>query len=837
MGEVYRAHDSRLKRDVAVKVLPADVAGNPERLGRFQRESHLLASLNHPNIASIYGVEEQGGTTALVMELVEGESLADKIARGPLPVDDAIAIARSVADALEYAHERGIIHRDLKPANIVVSREGVVKVLDFGLAKAITGELAESSGSDATHSPTLTSPATRAGVILGTAAYMAPEQARGKTVDRRADIWAFGTVLFEMLTRRRMFEGETVSDTIAAILTRTPDYSALPSNTPASVRRLLERCLDRDPKQRLRDIGEARIILSAPGGAESASAAPMAAPEPRRSMLPWIVAGVAAVAAFVATFVPSRHHAAPAEPIKYLQRTYATQTIFQALYGPDGETVIYSAASGGTTPYLYSLRPEYTDPLKVSNEPLQLLSISSKGELAVLTNPKWIAHRMFTGTLARMPIGGGAPREITENITQACWDPAGNELAISHLVDAVWRLEYPPGNVLYQTGAYLSDLRFSPDGKHIAYFEHPFKFDDRGGIAMVDLEGHRKLLADGYWGEEGIAWSADSRTVYYSAGTGYSDFSIYAAPIDGTVRIAAQSAGGLVIHDVAANGKWIATRDDLTRVMVARGPGAAVERDVSWQDLSFPNDISGDGRMVLFTESGTMSGNNYQACIRGTDGSPVIVLGEGAGIDLTDDGKWALAGISPNRIIMYPTGAGKTIDLATQSLAHVSDAHWVVDGKQVVLLGGAEGEAESCYLLDVDGKTTKPVGEPGVLQMSPSPDGKKILMVDADLKLWIVPTDGASQRVAVPDGTSPEEGFAGWDRSGNSITLFERLRIPCQLEQLDLATGKRSPLFSITPPNPAVLYIAQVLVTPDRSAYSYDAVTYLSRLYTLEGAH
>ncbi|HET6462211.1 MAG TPA: hypothetical protein VFH33_00295, partial [Candidatus Krumholzibacteria bacterium] len=604
----------------------------------------------------------------------------------------------------------------------------------------------------------------------------------------------------------------------------------------ASVRRLLARCLERDPKQRLRDIGEARIVLYAPGGVESRAVAGPQTTKARRAWLPWFVAAVAAVAAFVATFMSSRHDAMPTAPVKYLQRTYATQTIFQALYGPDGETVIFSASPGGTTPHLYALRPEYTEPQKVSDDPLHLLSISSKGELAVLTNPKWIAHRMFTGTLARMPIGGGAPREITENIVQAVWDPAGNELALSRSVDAVWRLEYPPGKVLYQTGAYISDLRFSPDGKHIAYFEHPFKFDDRGGIAVVDLEGHRKLLADDYWGEEGIAWSADGSTVYYSAGTGYSDFSIYAVTLDGKVRVAAQSAGGLVIHDVAPSGKWIATRDDLTRVMIGRAPGSTTERDISWQDLSFPNDISDDGRVVLFTESGTTSGNNYQACIRGTDGSGVIVLGEGAAIDLTADGKWAIAGISPNRVLVYPTGAGKTIELKTSSIAHVSDAHWVVDGKQVVLLGGPEGEADRCYLMDIDGDTPKPIGEQGIFAVSPLPGGQKILMVDSNFKMWVVPVDGSAP-FDLGRTASPDEGSAGWNRDGTSAAVFTRLNIPCTVDEIELISGKRRPLFSITPPVSPTLYVSQVLVTPDRSAYTYDAVTYLSRLYTLEGAH
>jgi Tol biopolymer transport system component len=467
-------------------------------------------------------------------------------------------------------------------------------------------------------------------VILGTAAYMAPEQARGKAVDRRADIWAFGVVLYEMLTGRRMFEGETVSDTIAAILTRSPDYGALPSNTPASVRRLLERCLDRDPKQRLRDIGEARIMLgSAATSAETAAATPSAVqPRARGSILPWIVAGLAVAGAAAWVFTTSSGPGTVPSVINYAQKTYTPQTIFQALYAPDGQTIVYSAATGGSTPYLYSLRSEFTEPLKVSPDPLQLLSISSRGELAVLTDPHWIAHRLCAGTLARMPLGGGAPRQIMEHVAQAVWAPDGNDLAISHEAGGVWRLEYPAGHVLYQTGAYISDLRFSPDGKHIAYFEHPFRFDDRGGVAVVDLKGKRTLLSDGYWGEEGIAWSTDGSTVYYSAGTGYADFSIYAVTLDGKVRVAAQSAGGLVIHDIAPNGEWLATRDDLTRVMLS-GVAGGSERDISWQDLSYPSAISADGRTVLFTESGTSAGNNYQVCIRGSDGSGVVVLGEG----------------------------------------------------------------------------------------------------------------------------------------------------------------------------------------------------------------
>src|SRR5512136_463735 len=258
MGEVWRARDTRLGREVALKFLPTEFAVDPERHARFEREAKVLASLNHPHIAALYGLEHLDGQHTLVMELVEGEGLDGRVARGRIPVDEAIPIALQIAEALEAAHQKGIVHRDLKPANVKVRQDGTVKVLDFGLAKAWQEEVPEV---DTAHSPTITGHHTRAGVILGTAAYMSPEQARGKPVDTRADIWAFGCLLYEMLTGRRLFEGETVSDVLAAVLRSDPEWSLLPPDLPRSMRRLLGRCLERDPRIRLRDIGDARFDL------------------------------------------------------------------------------------------------------------------------------------------------------------------------------------------------------------------------------------------------------------------------------------------------------------------------------------------------------------------------------------------------------------------------------------------------------------------------------------------------------------------------------------------------------------------------------------------------
>jgi Tol biopolymer transport system component len=355
MGEVFRARDTRLQRDVALKRLPAGVAADPERLARFTREAQLLASLNHPNIGAIHGLEDSpstdGGhsTRVLVLELVEGPTLADRIAHGPLPADEAVAIARQIADAVEFAHEQGIVHRDLKPANIKLRPDGTVKVLDFGLAKALGAPgTASGSSADAAQSPTLTNQATAAGIILGTAAYMAPEQARGRVVDRRADIWAFGVVLFEMLTGKRPFAGDTISDTLAAILKDEPNWNALPASTPADLRRLIRRALEKDPRRRLRDIGDARVALEdiEGGPIDRATVAAVARPPVWARALPW---GVALLAVSAAAFLAwrGRPPSAPDVPtLKYaldIPDLQLDRTLLPAL-SPDGTRVLYSRA-------------------------------------------------------------------------------------------------------------------------------------------------------------------------------------------------------------------------------------------------------------------------------------------------------------------------------------------------------------------------------------------------------------------------------------------------------------------------------------------------------------
>jgi serine/threonine protein kinase len=365
MGEVYRVRDRRLGRDVALKILPEAMAHDAERMMRFEREAQVLASLNHPNIASIYGLEESRGVRALVMELVDGPTLADRIAQGPLPLDEALPIARQIAEGLEYAHEKGIVHRDLKPANVKVTPEGGAKILDFGLAKAFDPAGAASSSppsamgtSPLQDSPTLTAAATRAGIILGTAAYMSPEQAKGKSVDRRTDIWAFGCVLYEILTGKPTFEGETTSDVLAAVIRAEPDWNAMLATTPARIRELVRRCLVKDPKQRLQAVGEARIAIEkalsgepdvAPG-LVPAQGRPQGSPlQPWRRSLPWLVAAILTLMVGIAAGWWARARRSPPSPNWSAEMLGGPSIAMGPRISPDGRTLAFQAMMDGLT--------------------------------------------------------------------------------------------------------------------------------------------------------------------------------------------------------------------------------------------------------------------------------------------------------------------------------------------------------------------------------------------------------------------------------------------------------------------------------------------------------
>ncbi len=520
MGEVYRARDTKLGRDVALKILLPPFTADADRMARFEREARLLASLNHPHIGAIYGFEDAGNVPALVLELVDGDTLDDRVRRGPLPLSEALAVAQQIADALDAAHGAGIIHRDLKPSNIKITPDGVVKVLDFGLAKALA---AEGSGPDLSKSPTMTAHGTIAGVILGTAAYMSPEQARGRPVDKRTDIWAFGCVIFEMLTGSSAFARETVTDTIAAVVGAEPEWKSLPADTPGSIRRLLTRCLEKDARRRLHDVADARIELE-DAMATPAEAAP--APTPRRWARLALLALSFGIAAALVFFLAARDRfGRPAEPsppdTRVIRLTDLPGLEESPAISPDGRSVTFTAGVGGKRQLFVQLIAGGA-PLQITRDPVdhECPRWSSDSGSIVYFSPAVSGN--VQGSIWEIPALGGVPRRVVNSMGGADVSPTDGRLALFRLAkEGIQLVTAPPDGSRFDVVAefapttYYLYPRWSPDGRWIAFQQgDSIRFD----VFVAPATGGkpRRLTQENNM-MSGFAWLPDSTGIVYSS--------------------------------------------------------------------------------------------------------------------------------------------------------------------------------------------------------------------------------------------------------------------------------------------------------------------------------
>ncbi len=397
------------------------------------------------------------------------------------------------------------------------------------------------------------------------------------------------------------------------------------------------------------------------------------------------------------------------------------------------------------------------------------------------------------------------------------------------------RVEFPLGKVLDETGGYFSDPRFSPDGKRIAYFQHPFQFDDIGSLVVVDLAGKRTVLSRDHGGSEGIAWSPDSREIFFSAGTEYNNLRIYAVDLAGRRRIALQSAGGITIHDVARDGRWLATRDDQFKETVVLAAGQNRERDIGWFDLTYPSALSDDGKTILFTEESTSAGASYSACIRGTDGSPVVRLGDGAALDLSADGKWALASLPTEaRLVLYPTGAGQPKSLDRASIEGYEFGQLTPDGDRVVFCGHEAGHADRCYIQDIPAGKPRALTAPGRTQAFVSPDGRRIA-AEGPSGLEVVSIDRGVP-AAIP-GSTLDDSIIRWGADNRSLLVGSAWQVPVRVERLDVATGKRELIRVLGPPDLlGAIQILPVAFSPDERSYSYSTRRMHSLLFAIDGA-
>jgi Tol biopolymer transport system component len=845
MGEVFRARDTRLGREVAVKVLPPAFAGDPDRRARFEREAQAVATLSHPNIVAIHDTGVHEGQAFVVMELLAGQTLRERLGAGPVPVRKAIEFGVQIARGLGAAHGKGIVHRDLKPENIFLVDDGQVKILDFGLARRSLGSLDPGSEDPGLHAST-TLAMTDPGTVMGTIGYMAPEQVRGQAVDARADLFAFGAVLYEMVSGLRAFQRDTAADTMTAILTQDPPelVGSRPDLSPA-LDRIIRHCLEKNANERFQSARDVAFALEALSGAGVTTGVPSGAilvPPPTRSERRWLMPVAALVLAAVAlaggyALGRARGGGEPSD-LRFESKTWDPQWVTNARFAPDGQTIVFSAAATGSTPSLFAIRPGALISQPIGKPGTHLLSVSSKGELAVLVNADGRGHRIFHGTLARMTLDG-ASRDWMDDVVEADWSPDGSTLAITRGIIGKMQLEYPIGKVLHSIQAgYLSDPRVSPDGTQVAFFEHPINSDNRGFVKVADAGGVR-LLAGEYWALEGLTWSVDGRSVMFSGShQGSEAMQPMAVTVSGEPRVrqALTGAGGMIVFDVARDGRVLIARDELRISIRGLVPGETAERDFSWLDASVFGYFTRDARRLIFNDESQSAGADYQVALRDVASGQVVRLGPGITQRPSPDGKWAPALVaSTGRVVLYPTGTGDTVTLDKGAIEKYSGGiNWFPDNRRVILCGSEKGKAPRCYEQEIPKGTPKPITGEGVTDVILAPDGRTLLLSHGDDTNEVMTLGGGAP---VPlKGIEPNDLPFGWSSDSRGVMVAKPALVPTPIDRVDIATGKRTRLREVAPPDRSGL--VGTIVTQwidDGRGYSYTYVRELSRIFIVTG--
>jgi len=831
MGEVYRAKDTRLNREVAVKVLPRSFAGNRPALARFKREAQAIAALSHPNIRAIHDFGEEGDVLFAVAELLEGRTLQERLMEGALPRRKAVEVALAIAHGLSAAHEKGIVHRDLKPANVFLTTDGGVKILDFGLAKIVSRQTTEADARTAEI-------ATEPGLLMGTVGYMSPEQVRGRALDHRSDIFSFGAILYEMLSGRRAFRGDSPAETMSAILKEDPpELSATSPSVSPALERVVHHCLEKDPEQRFQSARDLAFHLDALSSISSAPLPISPAPAgPRRFLL--LAAGV--LAGVAAASVVWRLATPRAEPARYRRLTFRRGTILSARFAKDGDSIVYGAAWDGEPFRVFSMQAGRRESAAVALPPADVLSISASGELALALDRRFSRRFTFEGTLARAPFAGGTPRQLLEQVEEADWGPDGN-LAVVRLVKGETRLEWPEGRVLAHTPGWISHPRFSPDGSRIAYLEHPVVGDDRGAVAVVRAGEAPRRLTSVHDSAQGLAWAPGGREVWFSAAEeGGTSPALRAVTLGGEVRTVARAPGRLRLLDISRGGRVLVARENSVTSVFVRGPAGREERDLSWLDSSTAHDLSADGRQLLLSVEGEGAGATPSAVyLRPTDGSPPVRLGDGLPTMLSADGRWVVAIVfgSPARLWLIPTGPGEPKLVPRGAIDEYHWAFLLPDGHRMVISGNEKGRGVRLFVQEVDGAAARPITSEGEgFLMTPSRNGTLVPSTGPTGEERLYPVDGGAPR-PLP-GVRNGDDVLHWSADGRSILVERRPSQPTRIDRVDVATGRAVLWREIAPADRAgMITVSSVLISDDESTLSYSVRRLLSELYLVEGLH
>jgi serine/threonine protein kinase len=830
MGEVYRARDARLGRDVAIKVLPASFSADPDRLQRFGQEAKAAASLSHPNILAIFDIGEDKGAPYVVSELLEGETLRDRLRNGALNSRKAIEYSLQVARGLAAAHDKGIVHRDLKPENLFITEDDRVKILDFGLAKLTRPQETPSSGD----APTM-QVATDAGMVMGTVGYMSPEQVRGKSADTRSDLFSFGAILYEMLSGKKAFHADTPADTMSAILKEDPPELTETNRTvPPGLERIVRHCLEKSPAARFQSASDVAFNLEALTDISATSRSgiqAVAAPARRRWWLP-ALAAVLIAGSYAGVYVAAKRSSNLALP-SFHRLTFRRGSILVARFSPDGQTIVYGSAVEGKPLELLTTRFDSTDSRPLGFEKTQLLSISSTGELAVVLHAHSANSFLDGGTLARVSLAGGAPREVLENVESADWTPDGSDLAVSHGSGSAADLEFPVGRVIYHAQGWLSHVRVSRTGDLLAFADHVVNGDD-GRIVIVTRDGSHKVSSSFYSSVEGLAWSRDGKEVWFTASPSGAARAVYAMDMAGKERLVLRVPGTLTLQDVTRDGRVLLTEDNAQVGIMALPPGEQVEKNLSWFDWSLMSDVSPDGNLLVFSETGEASNGKYGVFLRKMDGSPAVRLGDGTFPALSPDGKWVVAmdNGSPSQIQLLPTGTGQPRRLTNDSLEHLR-ARWVPDGSGLVFSAAEANRPIRIYWMDLNGKTRvlTPEGTTGTLI---TPDSKYLVARDSAAKYFLYPLQGGD---ATPFTAplEPDDITLQFDPDGKSLLVAKR-GVPLKVFRVFVEGNRRESVRELAPSDLAgVQNILGVRFSADGKSYAYNYYRVLSDLWVVDG--
>jgi eukaryotic-like serine/threonine-protein kinase len=833
MGVVYKAVDSHLDRTVAIKILGASAA-SADHEKRFVQEAKSASSLNHANIVTIYDIDTQEIDGApvryIAMEYVPGETLDHLIGRKGLRVRTALKYAAQIADALATAHAAGIVHRDLKPSNVIVTPQGVVKVLDFGLAK-LNEEAEADAFADTVHGDGV--PLTEEGTILGTVAYMSPEQAEGRKVDVRSDIFSFGSVLYEMVTGQRAFSGKSKLSSLSAVLHKEPSPpSQVVADVPPELERIIARCMKKDPARRWQSMADVKVAVDElreeSESSSIESGRPTTAGKTVLRSKRWLVLGALtllliglAVGAYTA-----RTLLRPA-PLTFQRLTFRRGDVTAAKFGP-GDAIVYSAEWDGAPSTLFSTQPGNREARNLGLPPGKILSISHTGEMAILMGGDG------AGTLARVPFSGGAPREWLENVSAADWSPNGETLAVVRTNAGKHRVEYPIGTVLSENSARAQEApRVSPDGKLVAFFDYDSEVGDYS-VCVVGPNRPRQVLSPGWRSVGALNWSPRGDEIWFSAARPGSDPVLYAVGLSGKQRFLTQAPGYIVMQDVAADGRVLLSTVNSRLGIRFIDFDHSIERDLGWLDASLLYQVSNDSKSVLFTELSYGEGRNPAIYLRKTDGSAAVRLGYGNRPSLSPDGKWIVCirrDPGRSRLMLLPTGPGESRYLNIEGV-YFESLGWFPDSKRIVYTGNESGHPVRAWMYDLDSEKAAALTPEGTKGTQVSPDGKWLAIVGPH-QLSLAPTDGGAPRVI--SQLQNGEGVVRWSGDGRYLFLKQPEADAVKLSRLDIASGHKEPWKTVKIPEPGADFVGDLALSADGKTCAFTFQHDLANLFLVQG--